>query len=270
MNGSFVFYESFWRAIENLPAEKYKECMQALLAYAIDGYEVDTDDLMVNMYVSMAKPLIDANTTRRENGGKGGRPRKVVSESKTIGSESKTIGSEQKTIGFETENHRFQGAKPNVNVNVNENVNGNVNVNGDGDVNVNDHGEVPPIVPHDNINAVPEVSEDELEQLGVPSVLTEPVSEWIANRDAKNQTLTQGELKSLVSTVKANAAKHGAQAVSDLIRESMANGYKGISWDRLGRNRGKPGSTYTDRIDHRMDVVDEWARAVGAYEGGTG
>ncbi len=237
MADSFVFYESFWRAIENLPAEKYKECMQALLTYAIDGKEVDTDDFMINMYVSMAKPQIDANTTRRENGGKGGRPKKPVV------SESKTIGFEQKTIGYEAENHRFSDAKPNVNVN--GNVNENVNANG----NVNENGAVSAVAPRENINAVPNMSEEELGQLEVPPALTEPVSEWIANRNAKNQTLTQGELKSLVSMVKSNANKYGAQAVSDLIGEAMANGYKGIPWDRLERRaRDKPQKSALERL----------------------
>ena len=57
----------------------------------------------------LIRPQVNANNKRREDGKKGGRPKK--------------------TIGFENENHRLLNSKPNVNVNVNENVNVNANEN---------------------------------------------------------------------------------------------------------------------------------------------
>ncbi len=33
--------------------------------------------------------------------------------------------------------------------------------------------------------------------------------------------------------VKTSATKYGAKAVSDLIEQSMASGYKGITWNKL-------------------------------------
>lgn len=128
---------------------------------------------------------------------------------------------------------------------------------------------VSPIVPFSAMTRVSRVEEDDLQSLGVPAELCEQVSEWIENRDAKGETLTEAELKSFVSRVKVKTKEYGPQAVADLIGESMSNGYKGVTWDRLDRNRGKPKNAYIDRIDHRMDVVDEWARSVGAYEEGS-
>ena len=116
------------------------------------------------------------------------------------------------------------------------------------------------------LGLVPTLSGADVESLGVDPVTSGVVSAWIENRDAKGETLTDAELKSFVSMVKAKTREYGAQAVADLIRESMSNGYKGVMWDKLGRNRGKPKNTYIDRIDHRLDVVDEWARSLGAFE----
>ena len=227
MAESFVFYGSFGKALENLPAEQYKECMQAIIRYAIDGEEPESSDPMVSVVFTLVKPQLDANANRRENGNKGGRPKKpMVMESKTI--------------GYGTENHRLSDAKPNVNVNENVNVNANENVNANGECKYS--------APAD-INAVPEVSQEDLHTLGVPPALTEQVSEWISNRSAKGETLTQNELRSFISLVKSKTAKYGAQAVSDLITENMASGYKGITWDRLeAKARDKPKKSVAEQF----------------------
>ena len=47
------------------------------------------------------------------------------------------------------------------------------------------------------------------------------------------------------------------------------NGWLAREQNKSHRGRDKPsGSAYLDRIDHRLDVVDQWAEAVGAYGGG--
>lgn len=108
---------------------------------------------------------------------------------------------------------------------------------------------IPPISPLTAINAVPELSEKDAASLGVPPALCEQVSEWVSNRAAKGSTLTQSELRSFVSMVKARTGKYGAQAISDLIAEAMANGYKGVPWDRLERRaRDKPEKSALDKL----------------------
>ena len=80
-----------------------------------------------------------------------------------------------------------------------------------------------------------------METLGVEPALSKPVASWIRNRAAKGQALTEEELKSLVSKVKDSTVKYGAKAVSDLIEENMASGYKGITWNKLEqRTRDAP------------------------------
>lgn len=236
MAESFVFYGSFGKALENLPAEQYKECMQAIIRYAIDGEEPESSDPMVSVVFTLVKPQLDANVNRRENGSKGGRPK-----NHRLSDEKPTV-TESKTIGYETENHRLSDAKPNVNVNVNANVNANENANANGECKCNAPAQ-------EDVNSVPEVSQKDLHTLGVPPALTEQVSEWISNRAAKGETLTQSELRSFISLVKSKTAKYGAQAVSDLITENMASGYKGITWDRLeAKARDKPKKSVAEQF----------------------
>lgn len=107
---------------------------------------------------------------------------------------------------------------------------------------------IPP-TPLTRLDVVTELTEEDAASLGVEPALCEPVSNWINNRTARGEPLTEGELKSMVSMVKANTVKYGAQAVSDLITENMGNGYKGILWDRLERkSRDKPRKSVAEQF----------------------
>ena len=88
-----------------LTVEDREQALMAILNYGLNGEEPENISTIAGVVYTMAKPQLDANQERKENGRKGGRPKK--------------------TIGFENENHRLSDEKPNVNVNVN--VNENVN-----------------------------------------------------------------------------------------------------------------------------------------------
>ena len=127
-NESFVFYKSFYDAIELLPECEQLNVYQAIARYAIAGEELPLEGASAIIF-TMAKPQLDANTKRRSDGQKGGRPSKRAQ--KPLLNDEKPVVFEKETSGFEKENHRFEEKKPNVNVNanVNENVNANVDVN---------------------------------------------------------------------------------------------------------------------------------------------
>lgn len=113
MNDSFVFYKSFYEAASELDGSDRLEFYDALTQYAITGEEPDIKSAVARAMFKMARPQIDANEKRREDGKKGaefgklgGRPKKenpigVIDEN--------PIGVIEKT--------------PNVNVNANANVN---------------------------------------------------------------------------------------------------------------------------------------------------
>ena len=117
MRESFVFYRSFFDNIAKFhSAEAKAEAYEAIAAYGLYGEEPEGLSFEADLIFGMAKPQIDANNKRANDGSKGGRPKKPVV-------------SEEKTSGFEDKNHRLQKKKPNENVNVNVNANENANEN---------------------------------------------------------------------------------------------------------------------------------------------
>ena len=117
MRESFVFYRSFYEALEGMDKESQADCLMALAKYALTG-ETGEMKPIVKMFLMMAKPQIDANNKRFENGCKGGefgklggRPRKTPIEEKE-----------------ENENPKITPKKPLKNPTETPNVNDNVNV----------------------------------------------------------------------------------------------------------------------------------------------
>ena len=108
-NESMVFYSSFSKAIKRLPEDEQLKALWSIIDYGIDGKEPEGDGLFMVAF-DMAKPQIDANIKRKENGLKGGR--------------KKTNGyADEKPMVLENETNGYADEKPNVNVNVNDNVN---------------------------------------------------------------------------------------------------------------------------------------------------
>lgn len=71
---SFVFYQSFHDMIALIPdMETQLAAYGMICAYAFSEIEPQTDNWVLKMVFSAAKPLIDSNRKRRENGKKGGR-----------------------------------------------------------------------------------------------------------------------------------------------------------------------------------------------------
>lgn len=101
MRDSVVFYRSFYEAIKRLPEKEQAESFRAIMEYALNDKEPEEDGVEMAIYL-MAKPQIDANNKRYQNGTKGGRP---LSKSKPI------------------DNQTITKHEPNVNVNEKDNVN---------------------------------------------------------------------------------------------------------------------------------------------------
>lgn len=110
MRDSFVFYRSFFEAIQCLEDTERNKATWYIVDYALNGNEPAESKGSAFAIYLMAKPQIDANNHRFENGKRGGRPK---SETKT-----KPNDNQNKTK-----------AEPNVNVNENVNVNDNELIN---------------------------------------------------------------------------------------------------------------------------------------------
>lgn len=107
---SFIFYKSFYEAIEDLDTGAKVQLYDAICRLALYDEEIEITGVAMTMF-KLIKPQLKANTKRFEDGKKGGRPKE-----KTTGYD------EEKTTGFKNK-------KPNNNVNVNDNVNVNLNNN---------------------------------------------------------------------------------------------------------------------------------------------
>ena len=120
MRDSIIFYKSFLQSVKLLPKEYQLEALLAILEYALEDKMPSDQQSLALIPFTVAKPQIDANNEKYENGKKGGRPKKDKTE---------------KPLVIENKNHRLLEKettsltieKPNYNVNVNANENENVN-----------------------------------------------------------------------------------------------------------------------------------------------
>ena len=79
----------------------------------------------------------------------------------------------------------------------------------------------------------------------LPDSIRWKAEEWLSYKKERRESYKPQGLRSFVTQVKTATEQYGASAVAELIDLSMANGYQGITWDRLkgGRNasnRGHP------------------------------
>lgn len=111
MRTSFVFYDSWWEAIQNLPRDVQGDVLTAIIEYGLTGETTGQLKPIAKAMLAMAKTQIDVNNQRFENGKKGGRPNQGETKGKPNNNQTET---KEKPKGNQT------GTKvePNVNDNV--------------------------------------------------------------------------------------------------------------------------------------------------------
>ena len=115
MKDSFIFYRSYFEAIQDLKEKDRVKVYEAICELSLNGNEIKLSGIS-NTIFKLIKPQIVANNERYENGRKGGRPKK------TNGYEN------EKPMVMKNSTFLKTKTKPNNNVNVNENENVNENV----------------------------------------------------------------------------------------------------------------------------------------------
>ena len=73
---SVVIYRSFVQAANRLSKKEKLKFYEAIFNYALDGQEPEEDGPFMAVFL-MAKPIVDTNNRKFENGKKGGRPKKT-------------------------------------------------------------------------------------------------------------------------------------------------------------------------------------------------
>ena len=75
MTDGFIFYASFYQAVTCLSDDDRLAAYDMICGYAITGFEPEQTTGAAYAVYLMAKPQIDKNRARRENGMRGGRPK---------------------------------------------------------------------------------------------------------------------------------------------------------------------------------------------------
>ena len=74
---SFVFYDSFYRAMNYLTEEEKIEYIYAICNYSLYDIRIEMSPQIEGMF-ELVKAQIDANIKKREDGKKGGRPPNIT------------------------------------------------------------------------------------------------------------------------------------------------------------------------------------------------
>lgn len=234
---SFIFYKTFYDCIKNLPQKSQNKIYSSVCEYVFFGKIIELNGLENGIF-SMIKAQLDANNRRCSNGKNGGRPRKnAISETDDKKPMVLKNDVKIKTNGFEnnTENKNQRLSKDDVQKKPNENVNDNVNEN----VNVEKESKKEKEIA---------IIDSMIDSYNISEPLLEKVKEWLDYKKQRKESYIERGLKSLLTQISKQAKEHGDIAVMDIIDFSMANGYKGILWDKIGK--GGNGS-----------FVDEWRNA---------
>lgn len=110
MRDGFIFYGSFWDALSVLPDAQRLEAYDAICRYALTDEVCNLSGITAAVF-KLIKPQLDANIRKRENGNKGGRPRKVT-ESKAEENQKETEEKPNRNLDETNENLEESNSEP--------------------------------------------------------------------------------------------------------------------------------------------------------------
>lgn len=79
----------------------------------------------------------------------------------------------------------------------------------------------------------PTLFERLLPDFDISPILADKLREWFKYKTERKESYKEQGMKSLLRQIESNSSQYGDNAVVDLIEDSMANGWKGIIFDRL-------------------------------------
>lgn len=225
----FTFYESFFKAVSRIKKKADRaDAYDILCSYALYGTEPDLDNLPDAVAISfeVIRPNLDA-ARRKAQGGKNGKP-----SAKDSGKKDERPLKDNGKMGERPSKQEKEKEQEKEQVQDKEQVLYSPDTS---------FGQEPEVKPE------PSHQETELERL--PAVLQPVMKEWLEYKRQRKEKYTPVGLTALISEVLNNANKYGEGAVAQIIRTSMASGYKGIIFDRLQQQAGKG----------RKEPVPAWA-----------
>ena len=102
-----------------------------------------------------------------------------------------------------------------------------------------------------------------LPEYNLSSALAEKMGEWVKYKVERKEPYKEQGMKSLLRQIENNYMQFGEQAVCDLIDESMANGWKGIIFDRLKKKPQGAKPVYQNRT--KADELHDFYRMAAQF-----
>lgn len=92
----------------------------------------------------------------------------------------------------------------------------------------------------------------------IPDPLKAKMEEWITYKTERKESYKEQGMKSLLRQIENAQLTHGVNAVCDLIDDSMANGWKGIIFDRLKQKPPVRQGFTQQKSSSFLDLVDDY------------
>lgn len=203
----FTFYESFFRACSRIrKAADRAQAYDLICRYALYGEDPEDSDLpdSVAVVFEMVKPNLAASRRKANSGKKGGEQKQTGSKPEA---NAKQTGSKGNPEARETPNQEKEQEKEQVQ---------------DKEQMLSPHTPLP----------------------GAGKDLQDAFSQWLSYKQERRETYKPTGLQALQTETLNNARVYGEEAVAGLIRQCMANGWRGIIWDRLKEGKGPKGPVY--------------------------
>ena len=237
MRDSVLIYRSFVDAIALLPEDEQLKAYKAIVEYGIYDKEPELDGVAGAVFM-LAKPQIDANNRRYENGKRGGRSKKA---------EAKPNGNQTETKDKPNTNQAETESKPKEKVKVN--------------VKDNNNPLLSPLKPQKPKNKAEELKKKQLALFdrlivgrAVSHEMADALRDWVTYKAELIQPYKEAGMRALITQAVNHGAAHGGRAVIEVINNSMASGYKGITWDRIGND--KKNSKFNNATERDEDMIE--------------
>ena len=218
----FTFYASFARAARRIrkPSERCA-FYDAVVSFALQGEEPDLDNApeSVALAMELVMPVLASSRRKAENGRAGGKntaSKTEANESKpeANGKQNEASPKQEESASKKEKEDKKEGKKE-----------------------------------KENECSISPPSPSEL----FSGDLLSAVTDWLTYKKEKRQSYQPTGLRSLFSQLRKAADQYGDAAVVEVIRNSIASNYAGITLDRLSSPAYKPPTG--NRVVHKQDPV---------------
>lgn len=223
------FFESYFRAAENLEDKDRLAFYDQLLRFYFDGEEGDVKGVVAAVWEGV-KPVVSKSRAKAENGKHGGRPKSKPKANR------KQTESKPKANRKQTESHMEKDMEKDMEI-------------------IGDIKSPCAIEQKMNPRATgtnPRNVTSMVTMIGercFSDAVTDAVTSWVTYKVEKNQGYKPTGFKALLTEIENNVRTYGDVAVIDAIHKSMTANYTGIVWDWLRKTpTARSGTTKHDGL----------------------